>query len=307
VFQKENRRVSTGDQSSISFEELRETAHRLFGNKLPAEILLKYKDEEGDLITCSSDEELQTAFLLSAETKILKFYIYPSESKNILDILEDALGKFLKDNPATALWELIKEKSEKGKLKKKEAQEEIEKSVDDCETIDPLLGTSQASAPISTEDETEVREKVVSNNEEISRNEEENLEARAGQNEERQQDSQQNTEEGSVIASDDDELSEESEEDYEESLAQPSTVSSVSMSTDTVALELQKDAEIFDSFSSCEGSVSSKVDSVLCSRISSKLEQLHDMGFNNREKNIEYLLKHNGDLLEAVKSLLENM
>jgi len=35
-----------------------------------------------------------------------------------------------------------------------------------------------------------------------------------------------------------------------------------------------------------------------------KLKQLEEMGFQNRNKNIELLIKHGGDLLETVKEIL---
>jgi hypothetical protein len=37
-----------------------------------------------------------------------------------------------------------------------------------------------------------------------------------------------------------------------------------------------------------------------------KLKQLADMGFNDRVKNIQFLMKHNGDMLETVKNLLDS-
>jgi len=65
----------------VSFAELVELAKSLFRDALPNPFILKYKDDEGDFITVTSDRELGEAFRLSQEQAILRITISGDEKK----------------------------------------------------------------------------------------------------------------------------------------------------------------------------------------------------------------------------------
>jgi len=87
-------------------------AKSLFENALPQTYLLKYKDDEGDFITVSSDRELTEAFRLAKEQDILRFSISSQQQQppqnssgnsnqptSFFDILEKLVGdnSFIRD------------------------------------------------------------------------------------------------------------------------------------------------------------------------------------------------------------------
>jgi len=282
LFGKEVRRVEVED--TTSYEELRETALRIFKRGLPTEFVLKYLDDEGDLITCTSDEELYQAFLLFQDKKLLKMHILSTEKRNLLDTLEDALTKFLKDNPATALWELIKAKVENSTNKERRSHIDANEAGE--------FGSEEKSSPISVENSllnpelealsaSDIKTEEIESESDSSFSEDESsLSSSCVANSQTSEEIQ--SERSSQQFTVQEEISQ-----FEN--PQENTVSSVSISLQT------------------EKALSaSEISPMLCSRIVSKLEQLEDMGFNNKEKNTEYLIKHNGDMLETVKSLLEH-
>lgn len=59
----------------LSFKDLHELAKTLFENTLPQSFQFKYKDDEGDLITVSSDRELEEAFRLYKAQDILRLTV----------------------------------------------------------------------------------------------------------------------------------------------------------------------------------------------------------------------------------------
>jgi len=65
----------------VSFTELVELAKSLFRDTLPNPFTLRYKDDEGDFITVASDRELGEAFRLSQEQAILRITIVGEEKK----------------------------------------------------------------------------------------------------------------------------------------------------------------------------------------------------------------------------------
>jgi len=112
----ETRRV--GISEKISWEELCQTVRQLFLNKLPKEELkLQYKDDENDLITISSNEELIEAFRifgLKKDSRAIHFFLQQQQQggeqtfnnrgedlfhpiSNFLEELPEMVGEFLKD------------------------------------------------------------------------------------------------------------------------------------------------------------------------------------------------------------------
>jgi len=73
------RRVSV-TQDKLSFDELNNLAKSLFGDSLPSEYVFKYLDDEKDLISVSSDRELEEAFRVLKEN-ILRISIVPKKNK----------------------------------------------------------------------------------------------------------------------------------------------------------------------------------------------------------------------------------
>jgi len=63
----------------LNFSELRTLAQSLFENSLPSSYVFKYKDDEGDLITVSSDRELSEAFRLVKDQEIVRISIFAQQ------------------------------------------------------------------------------------------------------------------------------------------------------------------------------------------------------------------------------------
>jgi len=79
-YEQDIRRVSI--EKTISLVELRELAKSLFKDTLPESFLLKYKDDEGDLCLITTDRELQEGFRVFEEQGILKISIVGVHNKN---------------------------------------------------------------------------------------------------------------------------------------------------------------------------------------------------------------------------------
>jgi len=103
-YKQEIRRV-TVDNFGFSFSQLQGLANNLFGNTLPKELSFKYKDDENDMITVSSEQELQEAIRLATNQQILRIYIEdakPVPKSNSNSKPDDFLGvleKLLVENP----------------------------------------------------------------------------------------------------------------------------------------------------------------------------------------------------------------
>jgi len=76
-FKEDIRRVTVDHW--LNFSELRNLALTLFENALPSAYVFKYKDDEGDLITVSSDRELSEAFRLGKDQEIVRISIFPQQ------------------------------------------------------------------------------------------------------------------------------------------------------------------------------------------------------------------------------------
>mmetsp|Transcript_18933 Transcript_18933/g.26466 ORF Transcript_18933/g.26466 Transcript_18933/m.26466 type:complete len:398 (+) Transcript_18933:138-1331(+) len=98
-FGEEIRRVTA--ERELSFNEVIDLAKTLFRGHLPASIALKYKDDEGDIITVGTQRELEEAYRVSKD-KVLRFMItegkipVPQEStssipSDIIQLLESTL------------------------------------------------------------------------------------------------------------------------------------------------------------------------------------------------------------------------
>jgi len=73
------RRVTVNEQ--LTFKGLTDLAKSLFGSSLNGAVTFKYKDDEGDQVTITSDRELEEAFRLVNEQQILRITIFPAETK----------------------------------------------------------------------------------------------------------------------------------------------------------------------------------------------------------------------------------
>jgi len=77
-FGQDIRRVTI--EKAVTLIELTDLARSLFKDTLPPSFILKYKDDEGDFITVASDRELEEAFRLFKEQGILRIMV--NELKN---------------------------------------------------------------------------------------------------------------------------------------------------------------------------------------------------------------------------------
>jgi len=96
-FGSDIRRV-TLPTDSFTFAELTDLSKNLFGTALPDTFTFKYTDDENDLVTVSSDAELQEAFR-SIRNNILRFSVVPASqptNKNspvsFFDVLENLVS-----------------------------------------------------------------------------------------------------------------------------------------------------------------------------------------------------------------------
>jgi len=100
------RRVSL--EGALSVKEITELAKGLFREALPEPFSLKYKDDEGDSVTITCDQELEEAFRLFKDQGILRLIITstarptppkpqpsPTEHKSALDDLVDAFSPYI--------------------------------------------------------------------------------------------------------------------------------------------------------------------------------------------------------------------
>eukprot|EP01121_Diplochlamys_sp_Union-15-3_P010637 TRINITY_DN3003_c0_g3_i1.p1 TRINITY_DN3003_c0_g3~~TRINITY_DN3003_c0_g3_i1.p1 ORF type:complete len:280 (-),score=53.46 TRINITY_DN3003_c0_g3_i1:23-805(-) len=76
---EEFRRISFKQQPT--FQEFRSTLQQIFKEEALSEFVIKYKDEEEDLITVSSDLELSEAFTIN-RNQILRVFLTPSTENN---------------------------------------------------------------------------------------------------------------------------------------------------------------------------------------------------------------------------------
>jgi len=75
-FQHEDdiRRITV--QQCLPIKDLIELVRSLFRENLPQPFVLKYKDDEGDFVTITSDRELEEAFRLFKDVGILRLYVH---------------------------------------------------------------------------------------------------------------------------------------------------------------------------------------------------------------------------------------
>jgi len=71
--QDDIRRVTV--ENPVSLQELQKLAQSLFADTLPEQFSIKYKDDEGDVITVTNDRELDEAFRIFKEQRILRFIL----------------------------------------------------------------------------------------------------------------------------------------------------------------------------------------------------------------------------------------
>eukprot|EP01121_Diplochlamys_sp_Union-15-3_P010640 TRINITY_DN3003_c0_g3_i4.p1 TRINITY_DN3003_c0_g3~~TRINITY_DN3003_c0_g3_i4.p1 ORF type:complete len:281 (-),score=51.64 TRINITY_DN3003_c0_g3_i4:23-808(-) len=77
---EEFRRISFKEQPT--YQEFRSTLQQIFKEEALSEFVIKYKDEEEDLITVSSDIELSEAFAIN-RNQILRVFLIPSSENNL--------------------------------------------------------------------------------------------------------------------------------------------------------------------------------------------------------------------------------
>jgi hypothetical protein len=96
----EIRRLDLGRKSflSVTYPQVKELALSLFGSSLPKRFALKYKDEENDLVTISSERELREALNLVDDDGVLKFVI-TEVSRDFGEFLDDLVSKITSPEP----------------------------------------------------------------------------------------------------------------------------------------------------------------------------------------------------------------
>jgi len=80
TFENDIRRV-TAEQPLTNFLQLKELVKSLYGKILPEQFAMKYKDDEGDLVTVSSSVELVEAISMCKESGVLKLEIFRAEQQ----------------------------------------------------------------------------------------------------------------------------------------------------------------------------------------------------------------------------------
>jgi len=99
-FNNEIRRWDVGPMSQfrVSYATLRDFATKMFKTSLPKKFALKYKDDEGDLVTLTSDRELREALDQIKDNGILKIVIC-EVSRDFSEVLENIVSKFTNSEP----------------------------------------------------------------------------------------------------------------------------------------------------------------------------------------------------------------
>jgi hypothetical protein len=64
-------------------KETMDLVRSLFRENLPQRFILKYKDDEGDFVTITSDRELEEAFRLFKDSGILRLYVHKNEAPQL--------------------------------------------------------------------------------------------------------------------------------------------------------------------------------------------------------------------------------
>jgi len=298
ILDKEIRRIDIGEKGTISFAELKSTCERLYQGKLSIYIL-KYFDGE-DWITCSSDEELHHAFQLAAESRILKFSITPTNKRNFLDSLEEAVKQFMAKNPAKSLWELIKKEEQERKDRK---AQKLALKASSSPTVDSSMenGTQEvqettdiSATSISSLEESESKEETESSQESEFPNE---VQSKIDDAEKVDAYPSYETETVAIL-----ETSQISQVDSITLVPEENTGLSTAETVEEVPEEMEDEA------SSQAKSVPDLSQSQLNpEKLELKLTQLEEMGFSNRDRNATCLIECNGDMMEAVKSLLSDV
>jgi len=82
-FQHEDdiRRITV--ERCLPIQELIELARSLFRENIPQHFVLKYKDDEGDFVTITSDRELEEAFRLFKDAGILRLHVSQIEAPKL--------------------------------------------------------------------------------------------------------------------------------------------------------------------------------------------------------------------------------
>jgi len=100
VLNNEIRRWDVGPKANlkVTYAILRDFATKMFGNALPKKFALKYKDDEGDLVTLTSDRELREALDQIKDNGVLKIVIC-EVSRDFSEVLENIVSKFTNSEP----------------------------------------------------------------------------------------------------------------------------------------------------------------------------------------------------------------
>jgi hypothetical protein len=294
--------VTKRESTYPSLRKLHKVAREIFedqGVVLPEELLLKYRDEEEDLITVTSKRELVEAFdcMIHKCNKIPKFFIFDKHPKKASQIavetaqqaiqtfnskavqIQQCLQKEIRDLklPSGEIIQKIpgalRETFEKVSDDAKKLANEVEKTVRDTvqkvnkKRVLLLAGMKKEPVVQPTEEEEE--------REPVRDEEEEPLLQHSDDNE------TPSVPEGEYDTLEEEE-SEEEEEETESELA-ASTTSTSSFKDEEV--QQQKEEDPFEL----------------------QLTQLEDMGFNDRVKNRQLLEQYTGDIVATIRDLLDHL
>jgi len=273
----EPKRSSSQEVPSLlpSLKQLLKVARNLFQNNaipnvnpLPEEILLKYYDEEGDLIVVTCNNELEEAFHCMNEKckKIPKFHIHnknkePNATQIAVNVANQAIQTI--NTKATQFQHQLQHQIVKIPGTVKVA---VDRVSDETKRIASELEKTVRTTVDKIKSHAPKRNSVCSSVEEIDGNQEPTPE-------EQTQEIEEVTEEPRV-------------EDEEE---QPL---------------LKKDEQ---SAYQLEESVGVTSDDVVDDPVELQLRQLEEMGFSDRKKNRGLLVKHHGDIVATIRELLDNL
>lgn len=307
--------VNKRDSTYPSLHKLHNVAREIFqdqGVVLPEELLLKYWDEEGDLITVTSKRELQEAFdcMIHKCNKIPKFFVYDKNPKKASQVaaetaqqaiqtinskavhfhhclqkeFRDLESKFPSGEMIQKIPGALKDTFEKVSVDAKKLANEVEKTVRDTvqkvKNRKTLLLASIKKEQLPSE-ATEEPESIKDEEEEplLKNAEPENGDARLESSTVDTSDEYVSLEDDEEEDSDQEEDSETEPEEQEEVAEQESSPLSYS--------DWDKDREE-DPFDM-------------------QLTQLEDMGFSDRVKNRQLLEQYKGDIVATIRDLLDHL
>jgi len=80
-------------EQCLPMKEIIELVRSLFRENLPQPFVLRYKDDEGDFVTITSDRELEEAFRLFKDSGILRLYVHKIDVPKVSPMVKTPISK----------------------------------------------------------------------------------------------------------------------------------------------------------------------------------------------------------------------